>query len=123
MPRQPAPPIPRPPPDDEPEAFVAWALATNDLMAFREALRHVAADRWLPIHALLVAQLSPLEPRASGQGSGYAAQRDRRGRAAARVVKLDLLQQQDDSRSLARDADARALKRQARLADEQPDAD
>jgi hypothetical protein len=38
-------------------------------------------------------------------------------------VKLDLLQQQDDSRSLARDADARALKRQARLADEQPDAD
>jgi hypothetical protein len=81
-------------------------------MAFQEALRHVGADRWPTVQPRLAAALGELgSKRAAGQ-PGYAADRDQRGRGAARLVKLQMLAQQDASRS-ALDPAARAQRRLA----------
>jgi hypothetical protein len=81
-------------------------------MAFQEALRHVGADRWPTVQPRLAAALGDVGSGRDGAGPGYAADRDRRGRGAARVVKLQMLAQQDASRS-GLDSAARARRRLA----------
>jgi hypothetical protein len=87
------------PTDSDPEALVGWCAATPDLMAFRNALRRVAPDRWRGVRARLAASLDGTEAVRDERPSGNAADRDRRGRAAARVLKLQMLQQLDASRA------------------------
>jgi hypothetical protein len=100
--------------DGDPEELVAWCAATSDVLAFREALRRVSPERWASVHARVAEALGAVEPRGAAGQAGYAADRARRGRSAARVLKLQMLDQEVRSRT-TRDPEARALLRLARL--------
>jgi hypothetical protein len=86
--------------DGDPDAFVGWCAATQDLMAFRNALRRVAPEQWRGVHLRLAESLGGHEPDGAGSSPGNAADRDRRGRAAARVLKREMLAQFDAARTV-----------------------
>ena len=104
--------------DGDPEELIAWCAATGDVMAFREALRRVSPERWESVHAAVVEALGSVESRVGAQ-SGYAADRARRGRSAARVLKLQMLDQEVRHRS-TRDPAARAPLRLAAQVPSEP---
>ena len=90
----------KPPTDGDPEAFAGWCAATQDLMAFRNALRRVTPEQWRSVKSRLAESLGGSESVRVGAPLGNAADRDRRGRAAARVLKLQMLQQLDAARTV-----------------------
>jgi hypothetical protein len=94
-----APTVVKAPADGDPEALAGWCAATQDLMAFRNALRRVAPERWLSVRSRLAESLGGRDSVGVEPPLGNAAERDRRGRAAARVHKLQMLQQLDASRT------------------------
>jgi hypothetical protein len=98
--------------DGDPEELVAWCATTSDVMAFREALRRISPERWPGVYAGVAEALGAVEPRGAAP-TGYAADRARRGRSAARVLKLQMLDQEVRYRS-ARDPAARAPLRLSR---------
>src|SRR5438128_11386947 len=95
MARSVRPPPPRPPAaSGDLDEFVAWCASTQDVMAFQTALKYVAAERWPVLLQRLAAELAENKPQAD---PGYAAERDARGRAAARRHKLALLARHEPS--------------------------
>jgi hypothetical protein len=99
--------------DGDPDELVAWCAATPDLVSFRQTLRRISSERWPGVQAGLAAALGGAEP--SGVASaGNVADRARRARSAARSLKLQMVEQEAGAR-LARDPDARALRKLARL--------
>jgi len=99
--------------EGDPEELVAWCTATPDLMTFREALRRISPERWPSVWTRVAAALAEAEPRGVAPPS-EAADRARRARSAARSLKLQMLEQEAEAR-VARDPDARARRRLARL--------
>jgi hypothetical protein len=100
--------------DGDFEELVAWCAVTPDVLAFREALRRVGPERWSSVHARVAEALMAGEPRGAAP-SGNAADRARRSRSAARVLKLRMLDEELGTRS-ARHPAARALLGPARPA-------
>jgi hypothetical protein len=99
--------------DGDPEELVAWCLATTDVIAFQVALRRVSPERWPSIQARVAESLASVERPTGPVVRGNAADRARRGRSAARLMKLQMLDQEDASRT-SRDPLARALLKVAR---------
>jgi len=99
--------------EGDPEELVAWCAATPDLIAFREALRRISPERWPIVWTRVADALGEAEPRGVAQ-PGEAADRARRARSAARSLKLQMLEQEAGAR-FARDPDARARRKLARL--------
>jgi len=92
----------RPPPPPRPEqgldAFVAWCVGTQDVIAFQAVLRGVDDGLWPAILRGIVVALR------AGTGdddppTGLAAERAARGRTAARRHKLMLLDRHESART------------------------
>jgi hypothetical protein len=82
----------------DPDALIGWCADTQDLMAFRNALRRVAPEWWRSVQSRLAESLGSGDSDRV-ESPGNAADRDRRGRAVVRVLKLQMLQQLDASRT------------------------
>src|SRR5207237_6487421 len=78
------------------EEFVAWCVATQDVLAFQAALRHVDHEQWPLFRDRIAGALN--DGLGGGElGSGFAGERDARGRRVARRHKLALLERHQSS--------------------------
>ncbi|HZR00711.1 MAG TPA: hypothetical protein VFC93_18070 [Chloroflexota bacterium] len=103
------PPPPRPPrPGDDLDAFVTWCVGTPDVLAFHAALRWIDGEHWPAIRERVAAALGAAEI-ADQRPAGLAAERDARGRAAARRHKLALLARHGPSFNPPRTGKTRAV--------------
>ena len=80
------------------DELVGWCTSTQDLMAFREALKRMGPERWPTVRARVVESLSGSRTDTGESHSGYAAVRNVRARAAVRLLKLQMLEGHDASR-------------------------
>jgi hypothetical protein len=76
----------------DPQAFVEWCADTQDVLTFKRALARVPSERWDETRGQVSALLTVAEAgRRSSETN--AALRDRRARAVARTLKLEILQE------------------------------